>query len=269
MNQELHDLSGAYALDALSDTERSAFDRHLSTCHSCREEVVSARSAVTELAAEHEMQPPPALRAAVLAEIAKTVQLPADAAQDDNQCEDEQWDGEEWDEEAWDFAAEPDARHVRSIGTVPTAVRRPWSPLVAAAAAAVILVGGGIIVRQLTNDPAPPPTVAQQVLQADDAITATAQVTGGGVVKVVRSAALNKAVFVAEDLPPAPPGQVYQMWWRKAGDTFASAGLVPAGADKIMMRGDAVNPLGAGLTLEPEGGSTQPTTTPLAMLSFS
>ena len=39
MNADLHHLSGAYAVDALDDAERAAFEEHLRGCADCRAEV--------------------------------------------------------------------------------------------------------------------------------------------------------------------------------------------------------------------------------------
>ena len=39
MSADLHTLTGAYAADALSDTEQLAFERHLTACPACAQEV--------------------------------------------------------------------------------------------------------------------------------------------------------------------------------------------------------------------------------------
>ena len=39
MSTDLHTLSGAYAVDALSDEEARLFDTHLEGCQACRDEV--------------------------------------------------------------------------------------------------------------------------------------------------------------------------------------------------------------------------------------
>ena len=36
MSDDLHSLSGAYALDALDDDERADFEEHLARCATCR-----------------------------------------------------------------------------------------------------------------------------------------------------------------------------------------------------------------------------------------
>ena len=40
---DIHELAAFYALDALSDEERSAFEAHLSGCDQCRAELASQR----------------------------------------------------------------------------------------------------------------------------------------------------------------------------------------------------------------------------------
>ena len=40
-SDDIHALSGAYAVDALDDVERAEFERHLASCAACREEVAS------------------------------------------------------------------------------------------------------------------------------------------------------------------------------------------------------------------------------------
>ncbi|WP_447644328.1 zf-HC2 domain-containing protein [Nocardioides zeae] len=73
---DIHALSGAYAVDALSDEERRGFEEHLEACPSCREEVDSLREAAALLPATTETAPSPAIRAAVLASIAQVRPLP-------------------------------------------------------------------------------------------------------------------------------------------------------------------------------------------------
>ncbi len=47
---DVHALSGAYALDALDDSERAEFERHLAVCSSCRLEVAGLVEAAGSLA---------------------------------------------------------------------------------------------------------------------------------------------------------------------------------------------------------------------------
>jgi anti-sigma-K factor RskA len=62
--------AGAYLLGALPDLERQAFEGHLRGCAECREEVDRLRHAVHALPRSVEqLEPPPGLRATLLAEV--------------------------------------------------------------------------------------------------------------------------------------------------------------------------------------------------------
>ena len=63
----LHDLTAAYALDALDPDEARAYEAHLAHCERCREELASLSEAATALAyAPEAPTPPPELRARIL-----------------------------------------------------------------------------------------------------------------------------------------------------------------------------------------------------------
>ena len=48
------------------------------------------------------------------------------------------------------------------------------------------------------------------------------------------------------------------------------AGLMPPGEDnQMVLEGDATTATAVGITVEPEGGSDQPTTEPIALFDFS
>jgi anti-sigma-K factor RskA len=65
---EIHDLSAAYALDALDPEDRWTYERHLDTCDRCREEVAALRESAGELAyAADDAEPSPELRDRILA----------------------------------------------------------------------------------------------------------------------------------------------------------------------------------------------------------
>jgi anti-sigma-K factor RskA len=64
---EIHDLSAAYALDALDPEDRWTYERHLDTCERCRNEVASLREVAGELAyASEGAEPAPDLRDRIL-----------------------------------------------------------------------------------------------------------------------------------------------------------------------------------------------------------
>lgn len=65
--ESLHDLTAAYALDALEDDERREYERHLSDCEGCREDLASFRETAGSLAlGVASPEPPPELRERIL-----------------------------------------------------------------------------------------------------------------------------------------------------------------------------------------------------------
>lgn len=47
---DVHALTGAYVLDAVSDVEHAEFERHLTRCETCAQEVAELRETATRLA---------------------------------------------------------------------------------------------------------------------------------------------------------------------------------------------------------------------------
>jgi anti-sigma-K factor RskA len=65
----VHDLTPAYALDALDERERAEYEAHLAACEDCRTELVSLQESASSLAyAVPAPAPPPALRERILEE---------------------------------------------------------------------------------------------------------------------------------------------------------------------------------------------------------
>jgi len=78
---DLHELTAAYALDALEDEDAAAYEAHLGQCDRCRDELAALSEAAAALAwAPNAPTPPPHLRAAILdaaaAERANVIPLP-------------------------------------------------------------------------------------------------------------------------------------------------------------------------------------------------
>ena len=64
---DLHDLTAAYALDALDPDEAEAYERHLGQCEECREQLAELNGAAANLAFAAAAPAPPArLRASIL-----------------------------------------------------------------------------------------------------------------------------------------------------------------------------------------------------------
>jgi anti-sigma-K factor RskA len=86
---------------------------------------------------------------------------------------------------------------------------------------------------------------------------------------VVVSRIRNTAAFLASGLPEPPEGKVYQLWFADGG-SMRSAGLMDEAGDTgaAMLEGTLDGASGIGITVEPAGGSAQPTSDPLALLTL-
>lgn len=225
---DIHALVGAYAVDALDDVERAAFERHLAECADCRAEVDGLREAASVISSSVAQEPPNALRDRVLADIAAVRPLPPLTA--------------------------PATRRAARF--------RP--ALVAAAAAVVIAAAGGVVVAEpWADDTSQAPTAAERIRTADDAETFSTTLEGGAVATVIRSRSLNQAVLVTDDMPPAPEGKVYELWLDHEGVGMVAAGLMENGQREVVLQGDPADAIGFGITVEPDGGSPEPTTSAL------
>ncbi|MDP1877434.1 MAG: anti-sigma factor [Actinomycetota bacterium] len=237
---DIHALAGAYTLDALEPEQAAAFERHLESCEPCREELRSFGAAVAAMADDVAVAPPERMRASVLSAISSVRPLPPVVPVD-----------------------ELAVRRTRRAST--------WL-MVAAAVLGVAMVGAAWRsvtlqdqVTQLTASAAD----LNAVLTAPDAITVTGSADTGARAAVVVSQARGEAVLVTEGLAPAPPGQTYQVWYITPGGTMASAGFLPQGEHAAaLLNGDPGTAAVIGVTLEPEGGSAQPTTTPVLALEL-
>ena len=230
---DVHALSGAYAVDALDDLERAKFERHLSECADCQAEVASLREASAHLADTVAATPPPSLRDSVLAGITTVRPLPPPVPE----------------------------------GTPGRAGRR-FRFLVAAAAAVVAIGGGVAIVQPWDDDSSPHLSATERVLRAADAESWTKEFPDGSRATVTRSTSLKQAVLETEDLSPAPAGLVYELWLRQ-GDELVPAGFVPDSPDnQVLLSGDAATAEGAGITIEPDGGSPEPSDRVVHLFDF-
>jgi anti-sigma-K factor RskA len=179
---DIHALAGAYALDAVDDLERAAFDRHLRSCESCALEVAELKETVAWLTHPVAEPAPAGLRAAVLAEVART----------------------------------PQERAKRSASNTPSALPNRWRRWTAAAVAASVLgVGVGAGTWAISEQRLKAERVAnaqfQSVLSAPDARLIKTQMAGGEVSLVV-SPSRDAAVAVLSGLSAPSPDHVYQLW---------------------------------------------------------
>ena len=269
MSPDLHHLSGAYALDALDDGERALFEQHLAECPDCRAEVAELSATAHSLAALTEEPPPPALRASVLSGIRQIRPLPPLADDDDGMpaAGVGAAEGHPGSSPALPSTTGADGDDEGVATVVP--LRRRTSTWVAAAAAAAFIAVGGLVWSPWT-EPADPSPVAQ-VVAAEDAMRVS-RTQGELTAELAYSRQLGQAAVSVTGLPPAPEGKTYQLWYVGSDEVARSAGLLTTGSDgrgELLLQGNANAAAAVGMTLEPAGGSSQPTTEPLVVLTLA
>ena len=190
--------------------------------------------------------PPPDLKARVMADIARTDQLPARGA-------------------PGAAAPPPAAGEPPPAADAPTSVRpasegprrRAW-PMLAAAAVVVLVLGFGVVL--VGRDDGTDQELAA-LLAAPDAVTVDLEGDVDGTLRVVYSAAEDRAVVVGEGLDEPGDDRTYQLW-TIAGEQPTSAGVFdPGGADEFdeSVEPPSGSPDAWAVTIEPEGGSPAPT----------
>ncbi|WP_105971636.1 anti-sigma factor [Streptomyces geranii] len=245
---DLHTLTGAYALHALSDDERDAFERHLAACEQCAQETAELAATAARLGLAVSVTPRPALREQVLRRITTVRQ---------------------------ETPREPVLPRAVRTAVRGRALSR-WA-LAACLAGAVALGGTAVWQHQRAEDAVAQARRAEQaadriaaVLAAPDARTSTAKLGGGATGTVVVSADRDRAVFVVSGMTDPPRGKVYQLWFDEGGGTMRSAGLMDPGQtdQAVLLQGNVGTASGMGITVEPAGGSEEPTSAPLALMSL-
>jgi anti-sigma-K factor RskA len=230
VKQEIHTLVGPYALGAISDTERRRFERHLAECETCAQEVRGLRETAARLGGAAATAVPEGLRDKVLTEVARTRQLPP-------------------------YVAGPHRSRLHGVS---------W--ILAAACLLLAVFFGAVTMRaQHRADQAEGfSRQIQAVIAAPDAraVTGKARPAGGGI--VVASHSLGKAVIVMSGLPSLPETKTYQLWLMGPGPPRPAAIMNPSdGESPPVIADDLGNADQIGLTIEPSGGSPQPTSTPV------
>lgn len=232
---ELHTLTGAYAVNALSDTERTVFETHLARCGSCAVEVAELTATATRLGAAVDSPPPPHLRARVLAAATETRQLPPRTGR------------------------VPRARSLRRAGGLLAA---------ACLVAAVVVTAQGLesnkdsdVLAQISREY----SQFTDFLSTPDVRLVSAAGPDGATATAVVSASRDELLFLSRDLPAPPADRVYQLWFIDAGDP-RPAGLLPATRSAPMMAPGVSGAQEVAVTVEPQGGSTTPTSPPMMVI---
>jgi len=248
---EAHLLSGAYALDAVTPEEAELVESAMEHSEELRSEVVGLTDTAVALGLGlPPVAPRPQLRASILDAIQTLPQLPAL----------EQEPAAQPDEPAAVQSAMPVGAHV-----VPARRRRRRRPMAlrAAAATAVLLFGGGFLVQRTLLEPQSEYTA---VVAAADVQTVKTPVSGGGIVKISWSKSEHRTAVSLSGVE-APSGKVLQLWSIRGG-TVTSAGLYEDSDRFALITGTPSSGEQLAVTVEPDGGSTQPTGRPIAAVKL-
>ncbi|MFG2429120.1 anti-sigma factor domain-containing protein [Streptomyces sp. NPDC048590] len=269
-----HEPSGAYVLHALPEEERRAFEEHLAGCRQCQEEVAELRATTALLGQTTSESPPGALRDRVLSQLATTPQETRPRA-----------------EAPGPRAGEPgpDTRaRVRRRGPA-RALRMALAASVAVALVCLGLAGwqwqeasdakdhasqvearadrAEEHVRQVEADASRAESQQEnvtKVLTAPDVRLQTQTLSDGATASVTFSRSEDSATLAVSGLPELPEGRTYAAWFMEDG-TPVPAGLLTNNPERrvTLLKGTLDNASAVALSVEPAGGSPQPTTTPL------
>lgn len=245
MTPEVHALTGPYVLNALPEDERVGFEAHLADCQPCSSEVAELREAANKLGTAVATEPPPALKARVLAEIATTRQLHPLVKEE-------------------------------SVAAEPPRVRKGFNrrSFFGLAAAGLAVAGaGGIAIDQYRDNS----RTKQQneelaaLLAESDAQTVRGDVKGGGNATVVMSPSKDRAIVLLHGLQKLPDGKTYQLWLMDRSRTMHSAGLASGKASdqSRLIQGGVADKIYFGLTVEKTPGATTPTLPPAALIAMA
>ncbi len=237
MTQDLHALTGAYALDALDPLEAELFEEHLDHCAACRREVAEFQATASQLGDAVATTPPADLKAAVLERVAVTRQ------------------------------------ESPRVVALPTARLRQWA-LPAAAALTAIAVGLGVVVTQLQSritDLEDRNAMVMAIMAEPDVVMTAAPGPDGAQAHAMLSPSRGEGMVAFSNLQPAPADQVFQLW-AIAADGIHPMDLFEVGPDGRtvrLLRGDMAGVTALGVTMEPAGGSPQPTSAPMIVIDLT
>ena len=225
--EEVEELAGAYALQALPAETLRDVREHLASC-SRHSEVAGLQAVASTLSvAAPEMEPPPGLKTRLMEEIRKEA---APAAE-----------------------GRPHERDGSLLRRWLSSTARPY--VLAAALAIVLAVVAGWNVYLQTSD------------DGGQDVTFVRTLADGGVAqgRIVYIQEEQVAVITVEDLEPLPADQTYQVWAISGGAATAIAlfNTSESGGASAAIEFDLSEAEIVAITVEPAGGSPEPTTEPV------
>ncbi len=268
-DSDLSASSGAYALGALGEPEKSEFEALMAVSESLRAEVTELTDTAVELGLSVAPETPSAeFRANLMDLIARTPQLAP-----------EQDEGHEVVPTTVPVVTPVTAEAAPAAGggaaESRAAVRwfqRPVGTLIAAAAAVLLIVGVGFGANTVLQAEGSMTTASQvnEIQAAEDYQRASAEVTGGGTATLVWSVDLQRAALMVDGIKGLPAGSTYELWYIDDAGDATPAGTFDVGDDgshTVVLAGEMNAGDRVGVTVEPAGGSESPTTTPVVLVT--
>ena len=271
------DLAAGNALHTLTPREQERFDRLRAEHESVREEAAEFEETVAMLdLAAPPVQPSAALKNSLMAAIQNLPQLPADAPVDAPVAEVQVVPTAVPDVDDASVST-PTATPAPAAATTPVAGaaerkaasrwRRSAVGMVVGAAAAVGLIFGGVGLANTFGGGSLTQTVALAEINAASDVQRAKVSMDDATATLVWSGELGKSALLVDGLGSLPADKVYELWYIGEGGpvsagTFSAAnGTTWRVLDGAMSAGDKV-----GVTVEPQGGSKQPTTDPIMVI---
>jgi len=234
----IHHLGAAYALDALDDNERAAYEAHYVTCDICRTDVVEFRAAASELGALTAATPRPELKNRVMAEIATTRQL----------------------------SPLPNGAH--NVTSIAGRRRRIATVVLTAAAVAVLFVAGTAVFRGALSGGGESFGDQLEAMATEPTFGMT-KLDGEGAGSFAVAWTDDQAAVMGDGLPDPGPDKRYELWMIDDSGSHAMYMLDPAENGEVRRMIDVTGaPTGWGITIESEQGSPVPTLPVLFLASM-
>ena len=280
-DDDIRGLLGAYALDAVDDDERRAVERLVAQDPEAAAELARLRETAAALGAARASTPPAHVRDAGLSRLSATPQLAPHVAEPSavrhEQAPHEQAPHEQAPHEqapqddALDPAGHPAAASV-DLPADELAARRAarrgqrWMLPVAAAVAVLLAVPGTLAWQQHERAVQAEAQAALlgDVLADPGAVLLRGEVAGGGEAVAVLTS--ERALLVADGLADVDADRTYQLWAMRDGVPVPS-GLLDVTDGRVQaLATDYRAGDGLAVSVEPAGGSDQPTTDPVLVL---
>jgi len=297
MNDNIHSLLGPYLVGAVLPDERAAFESHLADCDDCSDELRSLAEVTAVLADAEAVSPPASLRARVMAEAARTAQLPPVSDSAHHYTPDNTHDN--------DTAPVDNAAPVNSPAAVnaPAAVdnaeplsgsepisgpepirgagpitdlsvararrARRRNRIVGLAAASVLVLGAagiGISTQNSREQHQLALVSEKEMMMVTTAPDAHSMDLDLGASHLVMSAKMDGVVAMGQEAPMPSKGMEYQLWlMMDDGSPMPGPTFMPEdnGEFVTMMHTSFDDVAGIMITQEPMGGSTVPTSAAL------